>query len=114
MLDLAVLGIPAHDLLLSALEPVRVGNAVQQVVPEFVREREVDPPLRCDRVVVDDTPALAAVPRLEQRAVEGRKVVALNADDRIVGKRCFEYSRAIMRNVDREIGRHRKRHSVHA
>lgn len=57
MLDLAILGVPAHNILLAAAEALWVGEAMQQVVAEFVCEREVDPPFRGDGFVVDDAPS---------------------------------------------------------
>ncbi len=43
VLDLTVLGIPTHNVLLSAPKTVWVSDAMQEVMAKFMSEREVDP-----------------------------------------------------------------------
>jgi hypothetical protein len=53
VLYLSIFGIPANNILFTAAEAIRVRRSVQQEVAEFVSQREIDPALRTDPVVVD-------------------------------------------------------------
>src|SRR4051812_24173800 len=59
---------------------------MQQVMAEFVREGEVDPPFRADRVVVNDSPTFTTGGRTEKRAVEIGEIVASDTDNRVIGE----------------------------
>jgi phage terminase small subunit len=48
--DLPIFGIPPHEVLFAAANPLRIRNAMQQEMAELVRQGEVDPPFRTDRV----------------------------------------------------------------
>ena len=70
MFDLSVFAVPPYDILLAALDAVGIGKAMDQVVTEFVREREVDAPLRRYGAVVENPPALFPGRRAIERTIE--------------------------------------------
>jgi hypothetical protein len=102
VLQLAILRIPADDVLIAAPNAVWVRLAVHQVMTELVREREVDAPRRSNRRVIEYAPARLAGPRTHQRPVKFRKDVAFHQRDWIVRK-------ALPRKFERNLGDiHRK------
>ena len=72
MLDLAIGGIPPNHILLPAANPVGMGEAVQKEMAELVRKGKIDPPLRADRIVVNDPPPLAPGARKSAPSKFGR------------------------------------------
>ena len=84
MLDLTIGGIPPDHVLLPAANPIGICDAVQEVMAELVRQGEIDPSSRTDRIIVDDAPPLAPSGRPEECAVEIGKIVTGDTYERII------------------------------
>jgi hypothetical protein len=61
--DLAVFAVPTNDILLTAPDAVGIRQSVNEVMPEFVPEGEVDAPFRRNCVVVENPPAAIVLDR---------------------------------------------------
>jgi hypothetical protein len=85
MLDLAVFAVPADDILFTAPYALRVGEPVNQIVPEFVPRREIDASFRRDRAVVENPPAYLAGVRAIERTVKAGQGAADHQRHRIIG-----------------------------
>ena len=76
MLNLAVLGIPADNVLVAAADAIRIRSPVQEVVAKFVGKREIDAALGRQIVVVKNAPAFFPGRRAKQRPIKTRQSVA--------------------------------------
>ncbi len=66
------------------MKPLRVGDAVQQVMTKLMPERKINSARRANRAVVNDAPTALARRRGHQRALEAGQCIAPDHGDGII------------------------------
>src|SRR5271166_1823893 len=105
VLDPPIFGVPTDDVLLPASDAFWELHAVQEVVPQFVGEREVDPSWGGNGAVVDDAPASLPSRRAIEGTIESGQVVALHQGDGIARESLGGVVTGDRWDVDREMVR---------
>ncbi len=66
------------------MKPLRVGDAVQQVMTKLMLEHKINSARRADRAVVNDAPTALARRRGHQRALEAGQCIVPDHGDGII------------------------------